>query len=311
MAVFLVFNELSAVPPVASIAAAQVFLAEFSKLVTDQRIKGSRILVTPTRFLQLQVCAGYSVGRWLAEHRSGDHESRLRVKTLVDRRRDYSDYIPVEEFEARDVEYKYAGQTVRGLVVAFAIDGLALSFWSNNHWNVTSIEFEKFWIDGENIAHRTLNVIHACLVTHLDEHLEWLREHAAPPPANGVELWRIKDSLFPSLDFCRSVENQITSLPNDSRFRAVLRGLQDLQHCCNTWMTDNFDVHQLANASGESQSTLNMYSDERTFLCPDGEYRVFEWHLKRGDTRIHFFDFPLKKRILVGYIGPHLRISSQ
>jgi len=52
-----------------------------------------------------------------------------------------------------------------------------------------------------------------------------------------------------------------------------------------------------------------MYSAERTFLCPDGEYRLFDFHLKRWGTRIHFFDFPASKRILVGYVGDHLRIS--
>jgi len=51
-----------------------------------------------------------------------------------------------------------------------------------------------------------------------------------------------------------------------------------------------FDIHRLSGASGESQPTLNMYSDERTFRCPDGAYRLFEWHLKRGDTRVHFID---------------------
>jgi hypothetical protein len=91
----------------------------------------------------------------------------------------------------------------------------------------------------------------------------------------------------------------------------VLRGLRDLQNYCDLWDTDNFDIHSLANASGESQSTLNRYSEERTFECPDGQYRLFQWHLKRGDTRIHFFDFPDKKRILVGYAGAHLRIATE
>ena len=90
-----------------------------------------------------------------------------------------------------------------------------------------------------------------------------------------------------------------------------MRGLRDLQYYCDNWNTDNFDIRRLPNASGESQSTLEMYSDERTFRCPDCDYRVFEWHLKRGDTRIYFFDFPDTKRILVGYAGAHLRISGQ
>src|SRR6266852_2849357 len=41
------------------------------------------------------------------------------------------------------------------------------------------------------------------------------------------------------------------------------------------------------------------------------QYCLFEWHVKRGDTRIHFFDFPAQKRLLVGYVGGHLRLSSE
>jgi len=29
---------------------------------------------------------------------------------------------------------------------------------------------------------------------------------------------------------------------------------------------------------------------------------LFEWHVKRGGSRIHFFDFPDQKRLLDGYV---------
>jgi hypothetical protein len=312
MTTFLVFNDLSATPVVASIGDAQALLTEFSKILIDQRVRGKRVLVTPPEFLQLEVSAGYSVGRWLAEYRFSDQESRLRIKTIMDRRSNYTDCLSRDELESQDVEYKCAGETAVGFFVALSIHGLAISFASHNRWNVAWIELEKYWIDGEDVQHRTFNVLHASRVAHLDTHLEWLRGHEPPPPANGLELWKAKEELFPKLDFCGSVEDQISRLAgNDPRFRAALRGLFDLQRYCDSWNTDNFDIHQLANASGESESTLNMYSDERTFRCPDGEFRIFEWHLKRGNTRIHFRDSASVKRILVGYVGPHLRISSQ
>jgi hypothetical protein len=198
------------------------------------------------------------------------------------------------------------------LFVAFTLDGLAVSLCSSDQWNVPSIEFEKSWIGEQDLHTRTLTVLHACRAADLEVHVEWLRQHQPPPPVNGDELWNERLGLFPRLDFCASVEDQIKSLGgNGVRFKAVMRGLRELQRYCESWSTDNFDIDGLTNASGESQSTLNMYSDERTFRCPDGEYRIFEWHLKKGDTRIHFFDFPGPKRILVGYVGGHLRISSQ
>jgi hypothetical protein len=312
MTVFLVFNELSAIQMAPTLAGMNNLLDEFSSVLVDPRIRGQKVLVTPPHFLQLVLYEGYSVGRWLAESRFGDQVKRLRVKTLVDRRSYYADCDPAGELASPDIEYKYVGREAQGLFVAFSMDGLAVSLSSDDQWNFVRIQVEKSWIDNQDVQSRTLSVQHACRVNHLDAHVEWLLEKESPPPANGVELWDGRLSLFPSLDFCGGVESQIKSLGgNEPRFKAVMRGLGDLQIYCDSWNTENFDIKQLSNASGESESTLNMYSEERIFQCPDGEYRLFEWHLKRGDTRIHFFDFPPRKRILVGYAGAHLRISSE
>jgi hypothetical protein len=312
MTVYLVFNELSAIHMAPTVDVARGQLGTFSDLLIDTRIKGKKLLVAPPGFPQLQIAAGYSVGRWLSDRRWGDQDGRVRIKTLIDKCDYYQDCVPSEELEFHEVEYRCAGELARGLFVAFSLDGLAVSLSSDNRWDSAAIELEKYWLDGGDVQSRIVSVLHACRTDHLDEHREWLRRREPPPPTNGAELWDRKDWLFPKLDFCESAEEQIKGLKcDDHRFRAVARGLCDLQNYCATWDSPNFDIHQLNNASGESESTLQMYSGERTFQCPDGAYRLFNWHLKRGDMRIHFFDLPESKRILVGYVGGHLRITSQ
>ena len=46
----------------------------------------------------------------------------------------------------------------------------------------------------------------------------------------------------------------------------------------------------------------------RTFLCPDGEERLFSWHVRYtpGAGRIHFLPLGPREGCLIGYIGHKL-----
>ena len=92
--------------------------------------------------------------------------------------------------------------------------------------------------------------------------------------------------------------------------RPVVRRLFELERYCQESTTGAFEPTRLSTkASPESQVTLNQYGKERTFLCPDDIERTFSWHLRLtpGAWRLYFIPFPKTRKMIIGYIGPHLR----
>ncbi len=268
------------------------------------------ILVAPQSFLQLMVSAGCSVGRWLSMRRGGDSEERIFVKRIIDKRRSFAEY-PASPESDGDTEYDWQGQSAEGLAIACREGGLAISFPSEEQWHAPTLPVSKMWIEGDDLRSIDCTVPHASTLDHLDVHATFL-DRFQTDPKDGEDLWRRRAELFGNLDFCDSVADQVRHLSgNDPLYNTLLRGLRDLQAYCESWSTPNFDIRRLVRASGESVSTLARYSAERTFLCPDGERRVFQWHLKRWEMRIYFLDYPVQKRLLVGYAGRHLPIASE
>jgi hypothetical protein len=129
---------------------------------------------------------------------------------------------------------------------------------------------------------------------------------------NGLELWNRKDELFPSLIFCEAVSEQLQSLGAENPILQLIKNrLSELEDYCKGWTDEAFEPKSLRNVSPESQVTLqnSKYSKERTFLCPDGKERVFSWHAKLSfGWRIYFFPNEQRKMI-VGYVGCHLRTA--
>ncbi|MCG8352730.1 MAG: hypothetical protein MI924_33620, partial [Chloroflexales bacterium] len=133
------------------------------------------------------------------------------------------------------------------------------------------------------------------------------------PVQTGVELWEQCSTLYPSLEFCIDVQKQLQKHASQKdQIKTIRLRLLYLEQYSQQWRVSggSFNNERLSgNASPESQETLQHpeYGPKRRFQCPDGQRRVFSWHLKLfNGWRIHFYPDEERQTIIVGYIGPHL-----
>jgi hypothetical protein len=130
------------------------------------------------------------------------------------------------------------------------------------------------------------------------------------------DLWKVKQDVFPNLIFCDGVKNDILSVGQSKHFTQIISKLLILDLYSKQWETGKFDYNDLnrsqaVRVSPESDSTINMYSQERTFKLPVlNVSHLFDLHLKTGDLRFHFYPDNETKTVYVGYIGSHLRTVS-
>lgn len=148
--------------------------------------------------------------------------------------------------------------------------------------------------------------------TSVSPHIDYIRSSAGIKVSKSDDLWEHRENLFPSLEFCPRVENQLQGLPH---FSVIYSRLKELEQYVSSWTTGAFIPDEIpSKASGESDSVKNNARAilSRTFECPDGEERVFFWHLRAtpGAIRIHFYPIEQEHKIIIGHIGEKLYYSS-
>lgn len=140
-------------------------------------------------------------------------------------------------------------------------------------------------------------------------HRAWITERLFTAISTGEELWQQAAHWFSNLVFCDNARRQLQTLPAGAlQLPRIIERLFEVERYCSRWTAGGFDGRQLSHASLESEQTLNMFGQMRMFVCPDGEKRLFEWHLKGFPNawRIHFYPDEENRLILIGYIGKHL-----
>ena len=208
-------------------------------------------------------------------------------------------------------EFLIDDRPTSALPAAGLSSGLAISLSGEVLWDAHEVVVTRRFLDGADIKEQQMLVRHASERAHVTPHEAWLARPKRPPPKSLEQVWLFRGELFPYLSFCDAVEKQFVEAETRGLFKPTLRRLIELNAISESWTAGPL---VLANGSPghprtESEATLNEYGTERTFRCPDGQERVFSWHMSLTDgDRIHFFPLSPKQPIIIGYVGKHLKI---
>jgi len=313
VALDMVLNELSIQSPASDIQTAQQWMSNLLRTIRAATKKGvNRVLRTHRDFHATILAPSYLLAQWRND-RNVDREERRYFQTLITKSPFLADLdAPEIEDKLGLCEFTHGGDEAEGLGHAYLLEALAVSVSSESRWEFSLLELKIQQLgDDGNLTIDIVKIIHASQPGHIVEHDEWIRNRLRDGVANGTDLWNRRCELFPSLGFCENVSKQMQQLGNgDPMLRPVVKRLFELEDYCKSWHEGPFKPDDIpTKVTPESQATLQQFGRERTFLCPDGQERIFSWHARitPGAWRIHFYPEEVMKKIIIGYIGRHLR----
>lgn len=214
-------------------------------------------------------------------------------------------------------EVHHNGRRGSGLGYAVLFDSISLSLLSEPCWDAFIVDLvcTEYSPEVEDLVETSLKVRHASRSQHLSQnHAVWIESRLRSIVQDGNDLWTQTAEWFPNLLFCEDAQRQIQDLNQGTpQLTGIVERLVALEEYCKRWESGGFDRRDLPpqyECSPESPQTLNQakFRAKREFVCPDGERRLFDLHLKglRGHWRIHFWPDVQNRKIIVGYVGPHL-----
>lgn len=318
MPVEMVLNELSYRQPAENVYIARNWFSNLRQTIQAATDLGvARILRTDRIFYEIPIAPNYLISNWLHD-REVDEVERSFIRSITAKSPYLEDIDPAQSLDAELYEFIYDGESANGLRYAHWLDALAVSMLSHDRWDrnhIENISMECLDPDADQITvTQGISVRHASRPAHLSAHSTWIALRRADSLRDGNDIWFRQSELFPSLLFCEPLRRQLRAIHASHQvFKQLKKHLVDLEAYCSNWENGPFNAQQLpGKPRTESEATLHQYGQERTFLCPDGARRLFSWHmnLNPGTWRLHFFPLENEKKIIIGYVGPHLRIVS-
>lgn len=304
------WNELAEQPPAVDRLAARV---RMNTLVDALAALRRAQPATPPRLRSyvplhgVELADGYTVANWQIE---ADPTRRLfflqlaASSPLLRSTDDPADIL--DRYGCSDCRHQ--GVPAAGLRAAWAADDLAVSLESNAIWRHPSLNVDVDVLDESGQIERRTDVVrHLSQSLHVGMHQSWLKERQLHEVKDGHDLWDRRADLFPNLYFCRELQQQLRSFdPGSDELRNVVRRLVEMDAAFARW--DGLPLHGAflpSKCTPETPQTLKEEAEDHTGTLPDGQARVFSWHVRftPGQGRIFFDGDAAQRRGVVGYVG--------
>ena len=252
---------------------------------------------------------GYTVYAWATERtaNSTQREFQRYFLTLATKCPYIEDFLDEEEKDHL-VEYQHKSEIALGIGLADLWGVPVLSLGSDAQFQVDYISVSKTIISENSENKIDIQVLNLWKIEQIENIRNELEKSAWQTVKNGKDLLAELHRLLPMLRLCESACNQIKGLSGSEQFfPEVIKHLFILNKTMADYTGGAFNPRGI-NWSADTTSTLQRFSDCRTFVCLDGEIRTFTYHSKilSANKRIYFFPLPSERIVHIGYVGDHL-----
>lgn len=304
-----IFNELSANGSYANKYEASAGMERMLRLSNDLTHCGfSRNLRVVERFPELLIAPDYSIHQWSTDRSIGvDRDLQRQLMSIVTRAPYLEELIADEEHDSL-FEFKFDGQLVYGLGLAYLWESFALSMDGDVQFSQSNIDVEFYQVCDNIQSSRIISVNLVSNSDQLEAVCSSLKKTQIANVDNGKSLVEQLPILFPNLACGGEAIKQLSALNGcEQFFQDIIQHFFILNNTIQNWSAGPF-IPQGIKWSRDSEATLNQFAHSRQFCCNDGKTRQFSLHTKimSANRRIYFDPEIEKKVVHIGYVGKHL-----
>jgi hypothetical protein len=314
-------NELS-VEPMEGTSADERMLALVGTLKALRTLGAARVLRSTQDVLERYVAADTSMRAWLFSRHDHREEKQLLKSALNKSPFVEALHARAEAAADRLVDVRHRERPAKGLGAALLLRSAAVSLVGGPDFAFTNLPVSRAVLnDAGEIQTTTDHVLNVWNEGSVEQCRSQITACVLSTVANGELAWGRRDELFSHLEWSREAQSHLRSLlGSELVFRSVVERLMTLNQAVATWSGGPFEPP--LQFSTEAGGTLQhgRLGSERECTLPSGEVKQLSLHIKLTDYWRIYFNFRQldgespegrpQGRVLVGYIGKHLRLPS-